>query len=56
MRNAYKILVGEREVMRPLGISSHKFEDNINEDLKLIECEVMDWILLVQNKIRGLII
>jgi len=31
---AYMVSVGKREVMRPLGRPSHRWEDNIKMDLK----------------------
>jgi hypothetical protein len=34
MRNAYNILVGKREVKRPLGRPRSRLEDNIKMDLR----------------------
>jgi hypothetical protein len=34
MRNAYKILVGEREGKTPLGRHRHRWEDNIKMEFK----------------------
>jgi hypothetical protein len=35
-RNAYRVLVGEREGKRPLGRPRHRWEDNIKVDIKEI--------------------
>jgi hypothetical protein len=43
-RNAYRILVGNPEGKRPLGIPRRRWVDNIKKDLKDIECGGMDWI------------
>jgi hypothetical protein len=34
--NAYRVLVGNPEEMRPLGRSRHRWEDNIKMDLREI--------------------
>jgi hypothetical protein len=47
MRNAYKILVGKREGKRSLGRPSHRWEDNITVNLRVIGWEV-GWIYLAQ--------
>ena len=49
-RNTEKIFVGEHESKRPLGRSTHKLEDDIKMDLKVIGQEVMD--LFVWHKIE----
>jgi hypothetical protein len=36
LKNVYKILVGKHEVKRPLGIHTHRWEDNIRMDLREI--------------------
>ena len=43
-RGVYRILVGKPEGMRPLGRPRHRWEDNINMDLKEVGCGGMDWI------------
>ena len=38
--------------MRPLGWPRHIWEDNIKMDLQEVECEVMDWIDVAQDRDR----
>jgi cell wall assembly regulator SMI1 len=52
MRNKYKILDGEPEGKRPLGRPGRRWEDNIKMDLKKIGLESVDWIHLVQDRVR----
>jgi hypothetical protein len=47
-RNAYTILVGKAEGMRPLG--RPRWVDNIKMDLGEIKWDVMDWIYLAQDR------
>jgi hypothetical protein len=49
-RNAYRILVGKPEGKRSLGRPRHKWEDNIEMDLRDIEWGVMDWFDLAQDR------
>jgi hypothetical protein len=42
-RNAYRILVGKPEVMRPRGRPRRRWVDNIKMDLKEIRWDGMDW-------------
>jgi hypothetical protein len=42
MRNAYTIVVGKPEGKRPLGRPRHRWEDNIEMDLREIGLEVVD--------------
>jgi hypothetical protein len=49
-RNAYRILVGKPEGRRPLGRPRRRWVDNIKMDLRVIGCDGMDWIDLVQNR------
>jgi hypothetical protein len=44
------ILVGMPEEKRPLGSPRHKWEDNIQMDLREIGWSVMDWIDLAQDR------
>jgi hypothetical protein len=39
-----RILVGKSKGKRPLGRLGRRWEDNINIDLKEVECESMDWV------------
>jgi hypothetical protein len=50
MRSAYKTLVGNPERERPLGKPTHRLEDNIKMDLRLLVLEVMDWIHLTRDR------
>jgi len=43
-RGAYKILVEKLEGKKPLGTPRHRWENNINMDLKEIVLVVVDWI------------
>jgi hypothetical protein len=52
LRNAYNILVGKPEWKRPLGKPRRRWEDNTRIDLMKIGWDVMDWILLVQDRNR----
>jgi hypothetical protein len=48
-RNGYRLLVGNSERRRPLGIARHKWVYNIKIDLRVIECAGMDWIHLAED-------
>jgi hypothetical protein len=52
-RNAYRILVGNPEGKRPLGIPRRKWVDNIKMDLREIGWDGADWINLTQDRERG---
>jgi hypothetical protein len=49
-RNAYRILVGNPEGKRPLGIPRHRWEGNIRVDLREIGWGGVDWICLAQDR------
>jgi len=49
-RGAYRVLVGKHEGKRPFGRPRRRWEDNIKMDLREVECEVMTWIELAQNR------
>jgi hypothetical protein len=49
-RNAYRILVGKLQGMRPLGRPRHKWLNNIKMDLKEIGWGGMDLIHLAQDR------
>jgi len=51
-RDTYMVLVGKPDGERLLGKSRHTWEDNIKMDLQEVECGVMDWIELAQNRER----
>jgi hypothetical protein len=48
--NAYRILVGKPEGMRPQGRKLFRLEDNIKMDLREIEWDGIDWIQLIQDR------
>jgi hypothetical protein len=52
VRGEYNILVGRPEGRRPLGRRRRRWEDNINMDLREIECGDEDWIHLAQDMDR----
>jgi hypothetical protein len=47
-RKLYRVLVGKPEGKRPLGGPSHRREDGIRMDLRVIVCGV-EWIQLAQD-------
>jgi hypothetical protein len=49
-RTAYRVLVGKPEGKRPLGRSRRRWVDNIKTDLREIEWDDMDWIVLAQDR------
>jgi hypothetical protein len=49
LRNAYSLLVGEPEEMRPLGRPIRRWVDNIKMDLGEIRWFDMDWIDVSQD-------
>jgi hypothetical protein len=51
-RGLYSVLVGKPEGKRPLGKPRRGWEDNIKMDLQEVECGVMDWIELGQDRDR----
>jgi hypothetical protein len=48
--NAYRVFVGTPERKRPLGRSRHRWENNIEMDLREIRWSGMDWIYLAQDR------
>jgi hypothetical protein len=49
-RRAYRILVGEPEVKRPLGRPRPRWMNNIKMDLREIGWDGMNWIDLAQDR------
>jgi hypothetical protein len=49
-RNAYRILVGEPEGKRPLGIPNHRWVDNIKMYLRDVGWGGINWIELAQDR------
>jgi hypothetical protein len=54
-KNAYRILVGNAERMRPLGRPRRRWVDNITMDLRETGWDGMDWIELAQDQWRALV-
>jgi hypothetical protein len=48
--NSYRILVGESEGKRPLGIPTRMWENTIKLDLREIGWSGMDWIDLARDR------
>jgi hypothetical protein len=46
----YRVLVGKPVGKRPLGRPRRRWEDNNKIDLQGVECGVMDWIELAQDR------
>jgi hypothetical protein len=46
----YMVLVGKPKEMGPTGRPSHRWEDNIQIDLQVVEWVGMDWIDLAQGR------
>jgi len=51
-RGVFRFLVGKPEGKRPLGRPRRRWEDNIKMDLQEVECEVVDWFELAQDRDR----
>jgi hypothetical protein len=51
-RGVYSILVGRPEGKRPLGRSRHRWEDNINMDLRETGINGVMWIRLTQDRVQ----
>jgi len=51
-RGVYRILLAKPERKRPLERPRRRWEDNIKMDLQEVECGVMDWIELAQDRDR----
>jgi hypothetical protein len=51
-RGVYRVLVGKSEGKRSLGRPRCRREDNIRMDLQEVECGVMDWIGLGEDRAR----
>jgi hypothetical protein len=49
-KGVYRVLVGEPEGKRTLGMARLRLEDNINTYLQEVGCGGMDWIDLAQDK------
>lgn len=47
VRNAYKIFIGEPEWIRPLGIPTRRFQDNIKVDLMKIGMKCIRRLVLI---------
>jgi hypothetical protein len=51
-RDVYRVWVGRPKGKRPLGISRHRWEDNIKLDLRGIEIDGANWIQLAQDRVQ----
>jgi hypothetical protein len=46
----YRVLVGKPERKRPLGRPRRRWEDNIKFNLQELECGIVDWIEMAQDR------
>ena len=51
-RGVYRILVRKNDGKRPLRSPRRRWEDNIKMNLQEVECRVMDWFELAQDRDR----
>jgi hypothetical protein len=51
-RGLYRVLVGKPEGKRPLARPRHRWEDHVKMDIQVVECGVMVWIELAQDRDR----
>jgi hypothetical protein len=51
-RGVYRVLVGKSEGKRPLGRPRHRWEGNINQDLREIGIDGANWIQLTQDRVQ----
>jgi len=51
-RGVYRVMVGKREIRRPLGRPRRRWEDNIKMDFQEVGGGSMDWIELVHDRNR----
>jgi hypothetical protein len=52
-RNAYRILVGKSEGMRPLGRPRRRWVDNVKMDLREVGWDGVDWSGSGQGAVEG---
>jgi hypothetical protein len=52
-RGAYRVLVGRSEGKTPVGRPRSRWEDNVKMDLREIEIDGANWILLAQDRVRS---
>jgi hypothetical protein len=50
LRGAYRVLVGKPEGKRTSGRPRRRWRDNMKLDLQEVNCGVMDWIDLAQDR------
>jgi hypothetical protein len=50
-KNSYKVVVGYLQGTSTLARPMHRWEDNIDVDLKEIRCKVVDWIHLAKDRV-----
>jgi hypothetical protein len=51
-RGVYRVLVGRPEGKRPLGRPRHRWEENIELDLREIGINGVNWIQLAQDRVQ----
>jgi hypothetical protein len=51
-RSVYRVSVGRPKGKRPLGRPRHRWEDNINMDLREIGIDDANWIQLAQDRVH----
>jgi hypothetical protein len=55
-RGVYRILVGKPEGKRPLGRPTRRWVDNMKMVLREVDCGVIDWVELAQDRYRWMVI
>jgi hypothetical protein len=51
-RVAYRVLVGKPEGKRPFDKPRHGWEDSIKINLQELDCGVMDWVDMAQDRVN----
>ena len=55
-RGVYRVLVGKPERKRPLGISTHRWEDNIKLELQKVRWRALTGLICVRIETGGMLL